>query len=304
MERPHIVTIGGGKGQSELLRGLRDMDVDVTAIVTVMDSGGSTGVLRNEKGIVGVGDVRRCIAAFVGPELEQQWNGRDANGHAFGNIVLAERMKDGSRLTDVAKELLSEYDVRHRVLPVTEESVQLCARLNNGEELVGEGVIDEPTTDISDTLREMYLEPVPHCTPEVTAAIREADCIVLTMGDLFTSVVPNLLVTGVVEAMQQRRVGVPVVAICNRTTKRGETDGYTAFDYYEVCSRYLAPAVLDVLVYDNSSLPVPEGAERVADAQLPSTVRVVRGDFADQSNPLIISGARVAPLFLSLCTSS
>ncbi len=302
--RPRIVTIGGGNGQSELLRALRGVDAYVTAIVTVMDSGGSSGILRKDRGIPAVGDVRRCLAALIGPEQEQEWNGRDTDGHALGNLIIADEIQKKKSMTTALASLGHALGATGTVLPVTEEPVDLCAELMSHEIIIGEGVIDAPDVSIAGTLARMYLEPVAHVTREVVDAVRAADCIVLTMGDLYTSIVPNLLVQGVVHALEGRKATSTLVYVCNRSTKSGETDGFSVADYVDELHRYIQPVTLDVVLFDSSSVVVPAGYERVKDNdQLSDSLRIIRDDFVDDTATQFVSGEKVAQTLLTLCTS-
>jgi uncharacterized cofD-like protein len=144
------------------------------------------------------------------------------------------------------------------------------------------------------------LEPEVQATPAVTAAVRTADLIVLTMGDLYTSVLPNLLVGGVTQAIADSHARV--VAICNRSTKRGETDDFTTADFYRVFSMYLAPAKVDILLVDNGTHPCPSGFQCVAQQALDADVQVIARDFAHHDSPQHISGEKVAAVLNELCT--
>lgn len=265
-----VVTIGGGAGQSQVLAGLKRVkelkDLGVTAIVTAADSGGSSGRLRDEFGVHPWGDILRCIVGLsdAQEELRQlflhRFPGAGSLGqHTVGNIILtALNQIKGSPLEAVLA-LCQLLHVREMVLPVTEASVQLCARLEDGTVVRGEHNIDAPKYDPHLRIKEVWLEPE-DCAPVpgVLLAIATADLIVLGPGDLYTSILPNLLVPGVAQAIGQARA--KKVFVCSLMTKFGETHGFNASDFVGLVEAHLGTR-LDFVIC-NTALPAPDVLEK------------------------------------------
>ena len=261
-----VVTIGGGAGQSQVLAGLKRVkelkDLAVTSIVTAADSGGSSGRLRDEFGVHPWGDILRCIIGLsdAPEELRQlflyRFPGVGSLGqHTVGNIILtALNQLKGSPLEAVLA-LCQLLHVREMVLPVTEASVQLCARLEDGTVVHGEHNIDAPQYDPNLHIKEVWLEPS-DCmpVPGVLLAIATADLIVLGPGDLYTSILPNLLVPGVAQAISQARA--KKVFVCSLMTKWGETHTFRASDFVATVEAHLDTR-LDFVIC-NTTVPAPE----------------------------------------------
>jgi len=240
-----VVTIGGGSGSYTILQGLKEFPLDITAVVTMFDSGGSSGILRDEMGILPPGDVRRCLVA-LSDETQQKilrdlFNFRfeengSMSGHSFGNLFLAALSSIyGSDIAAIqrASELL---DLKGKVLPVSVDKSHLHAELEDGTKIVGETNIDIPQHDGNLRIKNVFLEPPAHIYEETDRAIREADLIVIGPGDLYTSLVPNLLVDGMSDALKSRKG--KVVVVCNLMTKWGETAGFAASDFVRELLRY------------------------------------------------------------------
>lgn len=309
MKRPSIVVLGGGTGQPALLRGLRRHDVNIVSVVTMMDNGGSSGVLRRDHDFLPPGDVRRCLIALsADPDgWGLEWNTRDENGHAIGNLALFERTQelDGdlqAAIDSFAEEFgLQDGDAHYEVLGVTMESVQLHARLEDGTELAGEEAIDISEDGDRAAIQDLFLEPAAAAQQRVLDAIAGADVVVISMGDLFTSAIPNLLVEGVTQAIADS--GAQVVYVCNRTNKQGETHGYTIADYATQIQRYVAPAQLHVLIADDQSVSAEAEKEMPALVEVPA-VQVVQTDLSDPQSANTVSGEKAANAIVSVCISS
>jgi uncharacterized cofD-like protein len=264
-----VVTIGGGAGQSRVLAGLKRVkllkDLEVTAVVTAADSGGSSGRLRDEFGVHPWGDILRCIVGLsdAAEDLRELFLYRfpgtgNLGQHTVGNIILtALNQLKGSPLEAVLA-LCQLLHVRELVLPVTEENIQLCARLEDGTVVRGEHNIDAPKYDPRLHIKEVWLEP-PDCAPVpgVSLAIATADLIVLGPGDLYTSVLPNLLVPGVAQAISQAHA--KKVFVCSLMTKFGETHGFKASDFVALIESHLGTG-LDFVIC-NTAVPIPEVLE-------------------------------------------
>ncbi len=253
MKPVRVVTIGGGSGQSLLLRHLQKYPVNITAVVSMVDNGGSTGILREHLGVLPPGDIRRCIAALAPEETiwTDLFNYRLEDGHAIGNLILAGlELKHGS-IEKAAKQLGRWLNIRGTVLPVTNSATTLYAKLFSGRVVHGETAIDIPDQAKRSPIRKIYLKPKVQALPAVLKAIQQADYVVFTIGDLYTSVLPNVLVGGVQQALQHTKARL--VYACNRTTKDGETNAYTAADYANTISAYVGRP-LDDLILDQTIL--------------------------------------------------
>lgn len=243
-----------------LLRGLRDWNsrhrgneselVDVTAIVCVSDDGGSSGILRQAFGIPALGDLRNCIVglsdekALFADLLQYRFSrGEGLAGHALGNLILTALYQRSGSLRDVVQSMSELVRLEGRVLPATEENVTLCARFNDGGTVRGESEICARRRSID----RVWLAPRhPAATEEAVEAIETADVVVLGPGSLYTSIVPNLLVPGVAEAVG-RSQAVKICA-CNLMTQPGETEGLSAADHLRVLQRYLGGRAVDYCI--------------------------------------------------------
>lgn len=274
-DRIHVVGIGGGTGLSVLLAGLRQVaertacrgPVDITAIVSVADDGGSTGKLREHMGLPAVGDLRNCIVALahghpLWSELFQHRfeGGNGLSGHALGNLVVAALAERHGGLQAAVESLSRPLRMRGRVLPVSEERVTLCAELEGGEVVHGESRIPARGRRIE----RLWLCPqAPAPAVGVLDAILSADALVLGPGSLYTSVLPNLLVDGVAEAV--RASGALRIFVSNLMTQPGETDGFDVADHLRAVETYLGPGAVDVCLV-NTAPAAREAAERYAAA--------------------------------------
>ena len=247
---PKIVAIGGGTGLSTLLRGLKQYSPNITAIVTVADDGGSSGRLRREMGILPPGDIRNCIAALADEEklltelFQYRFHAGDGlSGHSFGNLFISamtEITGDLEQAIDASAKVLA---IRGKVLPATLTDVSLWAKLADGRIIEGESKITEAMGQI----RQIGCHPAdPVALPAALAAIKEADYIIIGPGSLYTSIIPNLLVPAIRQALA--RVTVPRIYVCNIMTQPGETDNYSVADHLraieEVCEERIVDAVL------------------------------------------------------------
>ena len=268
-----IVVLGGGHGLSTLLRGLKEHGVGLTAIVTVADDGGSSGRLRRELGVLPPGDFRNCLTALADSEslmtrlFQYRFGeGTGLGGHSFGNLfILAMAEISGSFERGLA-ESSRVLAVQGRVLPSTLQDVTLVALLRGGREgglkqIVGESRI----TQASGSIDRVFLEPerVP-AYPDAVRAILSADLVLAGPGSLYTSVLPNLLVPGIAEAVRASRA--LKIYVCNVATQKGETDHYTVADHVAALDAHLGPGAFPiVLANDNleAGPTLPEGVEMV-----------------------------------------
>ncbi|MEW6724716.1 MAG: YvcK family protein [Bacillota bacterium] len=253
---PRLVTIGGGTGLSTLLRGLKEHTSNITAVVTVTDNGGSSGRLRDALGIPAVGDIRNCLVALADTErlmeelFQYRFGGQsELAGHSFGNLFLAALTDVTGNLELAVRESSKILSIRGRVLPSTLDDAVLEAEFDDGSQVRGELEIVSRTGRI----REIRMVP-PDCRPlpETMAAIAEADAIILGPGSLYTSVIPNLLVPGVAEAISRSKA--LVIYVVNVMTQPGETVGYGAMDHVQAVAEYLRPAAIDYVVVNTSPI--------------------------------------------------
>ncbi len=261
--RPEIVVFGGGTGSSVALSGLRDHDVNLTAIVTAFDSGGSSGRLRDEFGHLSLGDIRQCLVALAerSPETEAfrlaaQYRFSDEsslNGHNLGNLFLSALTVMHSDIELAVEMMSSMLRIKGQVLPVSLGSADLCAELVDGSVLRGEATIDLRRFD-PPPIRRVYLDGEPEPNVRVLEAIRNADALVFGPGDLYTSVIPNLLVEGVLDAI--RHSSAQTIYVCNVMTKHGETDGFGPVDFVREMSSYLGTTPVDSVLINNRPVPL------------------------------------------------
>ena len=236
-----IVTIGGGSGQFALLSGLRTLkNIHISAVVSMMDSGGSTGRLRDELGTLPPGDILKCILA-LSPHQETARaifqkrfkKDRRLKGHNAGNMLLTMLSRYTGSFPAGVQALAEILDVKGAILPVTIDRATLVAELTDGSRIFGESAIDTPRGHQRETIRDVYLVPhhsdAIHVFPPVLRAIDRADIIILGPGDLFTSIIPNLLVPGLKEKLTE--VSAPIYQVVNIMTKFGETNHFEACDF-------------------------------------------------------------------------
>ena len=259
---PAVVAIGGGTGASGLLRGLKEHTDKLTAIVTVADDGGSSGRFRKEFGMLPPGDIRNCLAALSdgGPALEKLFQYRfdegDFKGHPFGNIFLAALTRVSGDFEAAVREANRILSVRGRVLPATASKVSLIAEHADGTKTTGEslvGKVNKPVTRLS-----LRPEDAPACEG-VVESIEEADIVLLGPGSLYTSVLPNLLIKPIREALL--RTEAVIGYICNIMTQPGETQGFSASRHAQVIVDHIGPELIDFVVVNVGRVP-----ERLAQA--------------------------------------
>ena len=245
-----IVAVGGGTGLSTLLRGLKRYTSNLTAIVTVSDDGGSSGRLQKELGILPPGDIRNCLVALADDEalvtdlFRYRFNeGEALVGHSFGNLFLAAMTGVTGNFDDAVKASSRVLNIKGRVLPATLVSTRLRATLADGSIVEGETNISASKSAILDLSLN---PPDPPALAEVITAIREADAIVLGPGSLFTSILPNLLVSGL--AREIAAASCPKMYVCNVMTQPGETDGYSAAKHVETLRKHVDNRVFDTVI--------------------------------------------------------
>ena len=242
--QPRIAAIGGGHGLSAMLRGLKTYTKNITAIVTVADDGGGSGMLREDLGMLPPGDIRNCIMALANTEPTMQ---QLLNSGSFDEAV--HRMGDVLAITG-------------RVLPVTNQDVRLEAEFHDGSRTLGESKIFYAKKINNSRIRKVRLVPErPTALPESVRAIRDADIVVIGPGSLYTSIIPNFLVGGIADAVRQSRA--LKIYVLNIMTQDGETDGYDADDHVRAILEHAGPGVMDVCIANDEPVP-PEIMEPYA----------------------------------------
>lgn len=253
-----VVVLGGGNGMSTLLRGLKQFPIDLTAIVSVCDDGGSTGGLRKEFNTPAVGDIRRVLISLseTEPLFEKMFNYRFQtdgylNGHAVGNFLLQSMANITGSMSDGIEALGKVLNLKGKVLPLTEKGdLTLVAEMTDGTIVEGEHFI----TETGKKIKKVYYKENPKITPEAIESIKTADLIILSMGSLYTSIIPNLISPEVKEAMNLSNA--KIMYVCNIVTQPGETDDFTVSDHIKVLNEYLGKRKVDVVIVNDGHIDV------------------------------------------------
>lgn len=258
---PNVVVIGGGTGQSVFLRGLKNVTKNITAVVTVADDGGGSGALREDLGMLPPGDIRNCLLALANIEptmsevMQYRFPEGALKGQSFGNLFIA-AMTGLYENFDMAVYKMSQiFAITGKVLPVTLDDINLVAELENGDTVIGESNIPKVCKSMKSSIKKLHLDNK-NAKPldEVISCIKESDAIVIGPGSLYTSILPNLLVEGVVDALLQSKA--PKIYVCNIMTQPGETDGKNALDHLNVLIEHAGVNFIDYIIVNNEELPV------------------------------------------------
>lgn len=251
-----VVVLGGGTGLSVLLRGLKLFPIDITAIVTVADDGSSSGILRKEFDMPAIGDLRNVLVSlsYVEPMVEQLLQYRfntssDLNNHAVGNLMLAALFNITGNITDSLESLSKILNIKGKVLPFTEDKPILIAHTKDGEIIEGETNITE-AGKIIDYVK--YKNEV-KVTKEVLESLKEADLIILGIGSLYTSIIPNLLSKEVKKVLTNSKA--KKMYVCNAMTQHGETDNYKVSDCINALNKYVGKDFIDVVIANTKEIP-------------------------------------------------
>jgi uncharacterized cofD-like protein len=286
---PKIVAIGGGTGLSTLLRGIKAYSANITAIVTVADDGGSSGRLRREQGMLPPGDIRNCLAALADEErlltelFQYRFNtGEGLTGHSFGNLFLSAMNNITGDLEQAIAASSKVLAVRGRVLPATLADVNLWAKMDDGRIVEGESQISEAGGKI---IHLGCYPKNPPALPAAVTAIQEADLILIGPGSLYTSIIPNLLVPEIRDALSASTV--PRLYICNIMTQPGETDGYTVSDHIHAIDQVSKSSLFDAVLAHGRS-PTAESLQRYAEENA-HPVYVDREEIASLKRRLVMA---------------
>lgn len=301
---PKIVVVGGGTGLSNLLRGLKYYSDNITAIVSVMDDGASSGLIKKEFDILPPGDIRKCISALSRDEslvseiMEYRFSeGARFSGHTVGNIwitALSRRFGSFERAIEITTNI---FDTAGTVLPSTLDKMDLVAEYAGGAKKKGESKIAQPGKRIT---KIALTNPLAKGYKKAVAAIAEADLIIFGPGSLYTSVIPNLLIRDIREAIRSNTTSVNLY-ICNCSTERGETEGYTVGDHIEAVFDHCGGKVFDLCLVNKTVVRRSSDGSRLGDVNNISTnlktiagCRVVKADLIKKSNPLYHDPAKLA----------
>lgn len=271
---PKFVVIGGGTGLSILLRGLKKFTSNITAIVTVADDGGGSGILREDLGMLPPGDIRSCLLALANTEptmeklLQYRFTEGILKGQNFGNLFIAAMNEIYGSFEKAIKEASNVLAVTGKVLPMTLEDVKLCAVLENGDTLKGESHIPLDAIKAGSRIDYIYTEPkISYPLEESVEAINEADIIVLGPGSLYTSVIPNLLVNNIVDTIYNAKA--PKVYITNIMTQPGETDGYDVLAHVNAILKHSKLDFLDYVIANTEEIPIDTLEKYIMDGSKP-----------------------------------
>lgn len=282
MKKKNIVVIGGGTGTYTVLSGLKKYPVNLSAVLAMADSGGSTKVLREEFGILPPGSVRPALVALSNAEqsLSELFayrfeEGNGLSGHSFGNLFLTALTRELGSFEKAIEEAGKILNIKGQVIPSTLQDCHLFAKLENGKVIKGEEDIDEPKHDGNLRVKKVWLKPRCRANPKAIAAIKNAHLIVIGPGDIYTSILPNFLVSGVTEAVKKSKA--KKVYVCNLMTKFGETHGFSAKDFVDTLEKYIGKNVLDY-VFLNTKRPSAARIKRYEREQA-EFVKCEKGDF-------------------------
>lgn len=255
-----ITVLGGGTGSYTVLKGLKHYDIELSSIVSTADSGGSSGSLRDEFGVLPPGDLRRCLVALSENRgdiwrriFEYRFEGEKENNN-LGNLIITALAKITGDLPSALDAVSDILEVKGRILPATLDKSNLCARLSNDQIIIGETNIDQPQHDADLKIEKVFLEPRAFAYKKTIETILNSQLIVIGPGDLYTSIIPNLLVEGIASAINQSRA--KKVYVANIMTKNGETNNFTAGDFTSIIEKYLNGPLDYVII--NSKKPSEE----------------------------------------------
>src|SRR3989338_9199850 len=257
-DKQKIVTIGGGAGSFMVLSGLKKYNIDLSAVVSMADDGGSTGILRDELGVLPPGDVRQCLVALSDSSrlmrslMNYRFENGSLQGHSFGNLLLSALEKVTGSFDRAVEEMGRIMVIKGKVIPVTTNKVHLKMILRNNKLLDGEHEIDV-STDIDKGFQSIYLEPFPEANSRAIDQIMTADLVILSPGDLYTSLIPNLLVDGFSKAL--RETGAKKALVVNLMNKRWQTTQFKSSDYVRELKRFIGRDIFDYVLVNSNKVP-------------------------------------------------
>ena len=251
-----IVVFGGGTGISYLLKGLNLFPIDITAVISVSDNGSSTGKLREEFVMPAMGDIRKVITSLSDVDnkikdlLEYRFNTySDLNGHPIGNLLMVGMYNMTGSLKESIEVLRNFLNIRHKVLPLSEDYLTLMGETIDGKIIMGEEEITKEKT----TYKRLFYKEQPKIEKEVLRAIKEADLIIFSMGSLYTSIIPHLISEEIVNALDKTEA--KILYTCNAVTQPGETDNFTVSDHINILNKYLNNKKINAVLASNTKIP-------------------------------------------------
>lgn len=253
--RKKIVVLGGGTGMSSLLKGLKEFPVDITAVVSVCDDGRSTGRLREEFHVPAMGDIRQVLISLseTEPLVEKLLNYRfnttsDLNGHPIGNLLLTAMSNMTGNMSSGVEALGKVFNLKGKIIPLTDDEVTLVGQMEDGSIIEGEHNI----TQYHSGIKNVYYKSHPDINEDVIKAINEADLVILSMGSIYTSIIPNLLCKEVLDTLDSSKV--PIMYTCNIMTQPGETDNLSVSEHLDIINKYLGKRKVDVVVANDGKI--------------------------------------------------
>src|SRR4030042_1288888 len=299
-----IVVIGGGTGSFTVLSGLKKYPADISAVVSMTDSGGCNKVIRDELGLLPTSDIRQCFVALAEEGKEQSLRklfiyrfskGNGLKGMTFGNLFLAALSDIFGSQMEAIKRTSQILKIKGRIFPVTLTDSNLVAVYENGKKVVGEHLIDEPKHSGKLKIKKVFLKPKAKLHQEVKNAILKADLVVIGPGDLYTSLIAGLLTEGIASALKKTKAKVTYVM--NLMTRYGQTFGFTAKDHIQVLEKYLGRDCLDYVLINTKSIPKSALTKYrkvnefpVVDDLEDSYFKVIRGDFLSKKETKHVPG--------------
>jgi len=253
-----VVTLGGGTGNFTVLRGLKKYNLDLTAIVSMADDGGSTGILRDELGVLPPGDVRQCLVALSDSSklmrnlMNYRFENGSLGGHNFGNLLLSALEKVTGSFEHSIEEVSKILSIKGKVLPITTNQVRLKMILDNNKTLHGEREI-YLSTEIDNGFRSLFLEPIPKVNPRAIDEIMNADLVIIGPGGLHSAIIPILLVEGVSKALRETKA--EKVFVINLMNRKGQTTSFKATDHLKELRKFIGKDVFDSIVINNGLPP-------------------------------------------------
>lgn len=308
MKNKKIVTIGGGTGSFTLLSGLKDYQYDISAIVTMADDGGSTGKLRDELGVLPPGDIRQCLVALSDSSKEwrelmnYRFESGGLKGHNFGNLFLSALEKINGSFSSGIIEAIKILSVKGNVIPVSEDDMRLTIKLNDGHIITGEKELDENQQIRETGIYEVRLARRVRANKRAVEAIESADFVIIGPGDHYGSIVPNLLIAGIKNAIKKTKA--KVIFVAPLTNKMGQTDGFTVENYIQNIEKLIGVKRINFVVY-NSKKPHKDMVERYEKQEGKSLLvtckntknkkyKIVEGDLLRREKMTKINGDKLA----------
>lgn len=296
-----VVVIGGGTGTFTVLSGLKRYPLDLTAIVTMADDGGSTGRLRDEFGVLPPGDIRQCMVALSEADqvmrklMNHRFERGELAGHSFGNLFISTLERVTGSLDRALEHAGKILNIKGRVIPVTLSKVRLITELKNGKVLEGESVLSDYQLVSRFGVKRIYLKPAPKPNPKALLAIKEADLIIVGPGNLYASLIPNFLVPGIGRALSSSQG--KKVYVANLMNKHGHTDDFLVSDYVKTLEHAIGKnGIFDAVVY-NTRRPNASLLKKYADEGAPVLCgeRCLEGDFELVGADLLADGLARTP---------